>query len=229
MFWLGIVIAFLAGVLSIAFAREKIKDRAPRLAELHLDIVSFALLVVGLALSAVDHVRDEAEKSTVRELHATLEVRFSGDWSEQPYPSQILSPVNHEFYVYFKRGQGSNASVIKLHATEPYQFATNSPSSAKFVARQGVRPGEFPIGQRREALSEFETVRIHIPFLQLSDFRPPKITVEDLNLVFILNGASGRPLRLESPIVAPIRTYSPSKSPWASFEIPVDVLDHLPK
>jgi hypothetical protein len=173
--------------------------------------------------------QQEAAEAKVGELQATLAVQFSGDWSEEPYPLSMLSLVDQEFYVYFKRGQGPNAHVIKLHATGSYQFTTISPSRAKFVARQGVRPGEFPIGRSREALSEFDTIGFHIPFLQLSDFCSPRITVEDLRLVLILNGASGEPLRLQSPMVVPIRTYPSGARPWASFELPVRALDRLPK
>ena len=229
MFWIGITIALVSGVLSIDSVCERFKSRAPWLAKHHVDTLLFVLLVVGLTLSSVDHISDESEKLIIRDLYATLEVRFSGEWSKNPYPEQIISPVNDQFYVYLKRDQDTISTDVMLFATEPYQFTKIGPSSAKFVVRQRVHSDEFPIGQKRDALSEFNSVGIFIPFLVSSDFHSPKIVVQDLNLVLSLNGASGKPIRIKSPIDAPVRIYNKSKKPWANFEIPIHMIDHLPK
>jgi len=228
-FWLGIGIALIAGILSIGLARKRIKERFPSLAELHLDLVALGLLIVGLVLSSIHHLGNMAEYSTVKELYAILEVEFSGHWVEQPYPKQILSPVDNQFYVYFKRGSGPDATVVKLFASQPYNFATLDSSRASFTSRQALRPSDYPVGKNRRVLWAFDTIGFHIPFLHLKDFREPKIIVQVLKLDLVLNGVHGEPIRIESPIAAPIRTYGNSASPWGSFEIQVDLSEHLPE
>lgn len=229
MFWLGIGIALIAGILSIGLARERIRKRFPRLAELHLDLVALGLLIVGLVLSSIHHLGDMAKYSAVRELYAKLEVEFSGNWAEQPYPKQILSPVDDQFYVYFKRGSGPDATVVKLFASQPYNFATLDSSRANFTSRQALRPSDYPVGENRRVLWAFDTIGFHIPFLDLKDFSEPSIIVQVLRLDLVLNGVHGEPIRIESPIVAPVRTYGNSVFPWGSFEIQVDLSEHLPE
>jgi len=59
MFWLGLVIALLAGVASIGASRESVKRRYPAVGDYHLDIFALAILIVGLGVSAVDHLQSE--------------------------------------------------------------------------------------------------------------------------------------------------------------------------
>jgi len=41
----------------------------------------------------------EDQKNTLRRLSSRLKVTFSGEWNSAPYPSQVFSPVNNEYYV----------------------------------------------------------------------------------------------------------------------------------
>ncbi len=55
MFWFGIFIALIAGLVGIGVSREKVKTRLPWIRDFHLDWIAIALLIVGLLLSAREH------------------------------------------------------------------------------------------------------------------------------------------------------------------------------
>jgi hypothetical protein len=59
LFWFGLLVALVAGLLSIGFSREAVKLRFPVVEDYHLDIAAVVLLIFGLALSAVEHYRSE--------------------------------------------------------------------------------------------------------------------------------------------------------------------------
>src|SRR5438034_1434165 len=59
LFWFGLLVALVAGLLSIGFSREAVKLRFPVVGDYHLDIAAVVLLIFGLALSAVEHYRSE--------------------------------------------------------------------------------------------------------------------------------------------------------------------------
>jgi hypothetical protein len=59
MFWLYLVFALIAGLLSIGASRESVKRRYPAVRDYHLDIVAFVVLVILLVMSAVEHSYSE--------------------------------------------------------------------------------------------------------------------------------------------------------------------------
>jgi hypothetical protein len=59
LFWFGLLVALVAGLLSIGFSREAVKLRFPVVGDYHLDIAAVVLLIFGLAVSAVEHYRSE--------------------------------------------------------------------------------------------------------------------------------------------------------------------------
>src|SRR5437773_592113 len=59
LFWFGLLVALVAGLLSIGFSREAVKLRFSVVGDYHLDVAAVVLLIFGLALSAVEHYRIE--------------------------------------------------------------------------------------------------------------------------------------------------------------------------
>lgn len=55
MFWIGLIIALLAGVIGIGLSRDWVKKHFAKLQDLHLDRLALLLLLVGLVLSAVEY------------------------------------------------------------------------------------------------------------------------------------------------------------------------------
>ena len=59
MFWLGLGIALVGGLLSVGLSRERVKQRYTAVGDYHLDVAALALLLLGLAVSAIDHLQSE--------------------------------------------------------------------------------------------------------------------------------------------------------------------------
>src|SRR2546422_10422457 len=55
LFWFGLLVALVAGLLSIGFSREAVKLRFSVVGDYHLDVAAVFLLFFGLALSGVVH------------------------------------------------------------------------------------------------------------------------------------------------------------------------------
>jgi len=242
MFWVGIIIALTAGLLSIGFLRVNLMDKFQFLREPHLDIALVVLLVTGLTISAITYLASrgeikqltndlENEKATIRDLTALLKVDFSGVWSEPPYPQQLFSPVNHEFYVFLeKKVSKFKGQIVKFYATENYSFKSTDKQSAGFQSYQAVRPGEYPIGYKIEDLSDYDTVGIHIPFILYKNIENKEIIVERVELSFVLNGKKSKPQVIESPIRAEVKTYGKVRNiAWASVKFPIvpGTWDHI--
>lgn len=66
MFWLGLAIAFVSGVLSVGISREQVQERYPKVREYHLDLVLLVLLVVGLLISAHNYWSSQQELESLR-------------------------------------------------------------------------------------------------------------------------------------------------------------------
>ncbi len=67
MFWVGLLIALLGGLLSVGLSRETAKSRYPAVKDYHLDVVGLVLLFVGLVVSALDHVSTERQLSDLNQ------------------------------------------------------------------------------------------------------------------------------------------------------------------
>src|SRR5438067_11877341 len=55
LFWFGLLVALVAGLLSIGFSREAVKLRFSVVGDYHLDVAAVVLVIFGLALPAVEH------------------------------------------------------------------------------------------------------------------------------------------------------------------------------
>jgi len=66
MFWIGLVIAFLGGVLSIPLISKKIKRMFPRIKDNSLDKIVFATVTVGLMISSIEHIQSEIENEELK-------------------------------------------------------------------------------------------------------------------------------------------------------------------
>lgn len=65
MFWLGLLIALLGGLLSVGLSRERVKQRYAKIGDYHLDVAALAVLVLGLVVSAIDHWHSERSINTL--------------------------------------------------------------------------------------------------------------------------------------------------------------------
>lgn len=117
MFWIGLLVALVAGVLSIGYARSKIVAKYPRLNRARLDILLAILLLIGLLVSAADHLQTEAQLASIRDniVSAAATVDLVLDW---PLPKGNASwsayLTGNVGYVAFGR-RGLDLLVIRSH------------------------------------------------------------------------------------------------------------------
>ena len=67
MFWLGLLIALITGLVRIGLSREWAKRRFPWIRDLQLDVVAMVLLVLGLFLSVLGY---REQTATIKRLEA---------------------------------------------------------------------------------------------------------------------------------------------------------------
>ena len=96
MFWVGLLIALVSGVLSVGLSRQKVQHRHPAIKNWHLDTGALGLLVLGLMLSAVDHRASERQvsslRSEVQRVHSfevTITATTSASWKTGRPPDLI--------------------------------------------------------------------------------------------------------------------------------------------
>jgi hypothetical protein len=167
-----------------------------------------------------EHLRTdiEAQKNTLRSLSSRLKVTFSGKWESTPYPSQMLSPVNNEYYVALSNGSQS----IKFYASEVYKFEELGESRASFSSMQKVKDGSFPLGQRMSLLSSYSQIDVHVPFIRGDLLEDGIITIERMELVFAVNGIESNPLIVEEH--REIKLNKNGNMYWASIGMSIDQL-----
>jgi len=161
------------------------------------------------------------QKNTIRDFSAKLRVTFSGKWTSEPYPGQLMSPVSHEYYVVLENSQDSSSKrSIKFFATEVYHFKTLGKNRAEFVSKQAVQKGSFPLGKIIRTLHTFSKIKIHIPFFLGNSIEGRKIVIEKIELVFIINGEECNPFVVEQPYETLL--VGEGSNIWASFYIQID-------
>ena len=126
-------------------------------------------------------LRLERESAIVRSLGADLEVSFQGKWKDKPFPLQLLSPIDREFYLYLLKSNKPD-EVIKLHPTEHYDLKEVSEGKGVFRSKQNIRVGEVPLGSSLDELRAFDTIGIHLPFILYQHFLEPKIMIDRVQL-----------------------------------------------
>jgi hypothetical protein len=65
MYWIGLIIALLAGIIGIGLSREWIRREFPRIGETHLDQILLVLLAVGLVMSSIEYLK---QSKTLRKI-----------------------------------------------------------------------------------------------------------------------------------------------------------------
>src|SRR5438034_9896851 len=90
LFWFGLLVALVAGLLSIGFSQEAVKLRFSVVGDYHLDVAAVVLMIFGLALSAVEHYRRER---SFRKLLLSREAKSSPVPAAKPTATTIATPI----------------------------------------------------------------------------------------------------------------------------------------
>ena len=180
----------------------------------------------------LDKLRDEVkeEQKLIKTFSAELKIRFSGNWDKQPYPDQILSPVNQQYFVVLVNSKNTNEK-IEFYGSEPYQFKTLEAKEAEFYCRVAIKEGQFPMGNKIEYLKHFDKVDIFIPFIEYGNIKDSKVMIHEMTLSLLLNSKVKGQISGTINFLANVETYNNVKNiAWAAAGITMDkhsVLDYL--
>ena len=77
---------------------------------------------------------------------------------------------------------------IKFYANQAYSFKTINEQRASFESWQVVHKEDYPIAKTIDELSSYNAIDIHIPFITCSKTKVQHILVEEVEIVFFING-----------------------------------------
>lgn len=160
----------------------------------------------------------EMQKNTLHNLSSRLKVTFSGKWDSNPYPTQLISPVNNEYYVVLCNGSQN----IEFYASEVYKFTTLGDKRAAFASLQQVKDGSFPLGKLKSSLNTYTQINIFVPFFLGGKIEEGKILIERIELVFIVNGMECNPLIVDKH--HEINLEKKGNTYWATIGMSIDPL-----
>ncbi|HLW47825.1 MAG TPA: hypothetical protein VKW09_08665 [bacterium] len=102
--WIAWLLAFAGATLGIGYLRRRVAARYPGLSEGRLDVLLAGFFVCGFLVSAVDHVQNQAELTSLRNniASAAATVDFVLDWSTGS-PSWSTDLTGGASYVAFAR------------------------------------------------------------------------------------------------------------------------------
>ena len=161
----------------------------------------------------------EAEKNTVRDFQAKLEITFSGKWSRdtEPYPDRIMSPVTGEYYIVLQKSRSSRETErITFFAVEEYKFRDAGEGRAVFNARVAVHPGDHPIGGPSKGLIDYDKIDIHMPLIRYDYLEDQKVFIENVKIDFLINGEDVGSLVYDEKREVNVRPW------WVSFGLQSD-------
>lgn len=155
------------------------------------------------------------EKETIRGLSAVLKVTFSGDWDEKPYPEQLMSPINSMSFLRLWQTD-QKGDKVEFYGTEPYHFETISKTQAKFVCRQNVKPGNYPIGHDIQELKKLTVVDFFVHFILYERIKDSKIRIDEIDIQFYLNDKVVGEFKEKTNFYSDVKIYNNNKSgAWA--------------
>ncbi|UCE49372.1 MAG: hypothetical protein JSW47_04355 [Phycisphaerales bacterium] len=157
MSWIGWLVAIVAGVLGIGLSRDALKRKYHRIQEYHLDIVAFIVLVIALAVSAIQHFNSVREiedlrgrLSQVRSFEAIIRAHVSGDWDGGRPPDLMSVMVDHSRPIAFIdiRTQNSESRRLELFPTALPKISPADDRAADLLLQTRARPGDWIYDQQ---------------------------------------------------------------------------------
>ena len=165
----------------------------------------------------LDNLKQEVkkEKETIRSLNSILTVTFSGDWDEKPYPDKLMSPIND--YSFLRLWQSSQkGNKVEFFATEQYDFETISNTQAKFICRQNVKLGNYPIGYDFQELKKLTVIDFFVHFIMYDRIIGSKIRIDAIDIKFYLNDKIVGSFSEKTNFYSDVKIYNNDKSSgWA--------------
>ncbi len=138
MFWFGLGITLLSGLLQINIFREAFKRRFRWMRDHHIDYLAFTFFVGGLSVSAVDHIFTERQAENDRLARKSIEQqlapRFLNEKQQQLIANKIRQYAPQPFEVLFYLEDKEVIELAKMIAQPLHTAGWRGIKSTTFLA-----------------------------------------------------------------------------------------------
>lgn len=152
------------------------------------------------------------------QLNANLKISFSGEWDSDPYPSHVISPVSDQWYMTFVSRKGNLE--IRFYALETFRFQTISKGNGVFACKMAISPGDFPLGESQNALTDYQVIYIFIPFILYQEIKNSKIKIDKVDIDLIFNGKLKKTVSITESWEVEVKLHNNNKAnAWATLTL----------
>jgi hypothetical protein len=192
MFWVGLAIAFLAGLSCIGLSRHSVKSRFPRVRDLHLDLVAVVFLCCGLLVSALVHLNSEKQitylkeaSQRVRSFEVNFDIQFTSNWSgASPQSPRVMvfgqSPVKIDIAL-----KAGNVRTLELYMDKEPSFGPSEEGWVHTTFRVKAEPGSWIVGSDTRKLTEIRKLVFQCYGVRLQDSRDGIFTIGTNSRIFV--------------------------------------------
>ncbi len=224
MFWLGLLIALLAGLVGIGLSRARMKSRFPLVRDLHLDWVALGLLVYGLCISAINYVLAERQIAdltkaarTVRSFKIDFDVQFTSNWiSDPPSSPRVIVLGQSPVAIAEIALKAGDVRGLKLYMEREPSFAPSKDGWVHTIFRVRAEPGSWIVGSDATDLDEIRKLTFQAYGVRLQDSRDGRFTIGAKSRIFI-NGSRVAEIKFKPQNAALSQLPLGDKSPEMSF------------
>jgi hypothetical protein len=212
MFWVGLIVTVVSGLVGIGLTRDRFKGKFPKVGEYHLDWFALILLGAGIVVMTIDHfaaskenreLRAElaevethakealeagaAQERIIRTFQGTLKCTFVADWKNHPGDKiPIAWPKGYPaIHIVNAEEDYSAAIVLYLDAVTIERIDDNT---ARFDWSVSANSTSGILGRDVAFLKPYEKVLVHIPFLHRGDTSNNVVVLREFALEFVANG-----------------------------------------
>jgi hypothetical protein len=197
MFWLGVIIALVAGLVSIELSRDAVRRRYPAIKQYHLDAAALAFLVVGLALSAVEHYKSESELASleaqltrVRAFEARIRARARANWlgGSPPGVTAVVVDQSKPIAQFTIRTKNAGARPLDLLPTATPRLSPVDAEVTELILHVRPDPGSWLFQLQRSDLTSITHVEFGAWGLTRSTTRDGRMQVLVADVQVFVNG-----------------------------------------
>jgi hypothetical protein len=197
-FWIGLLIASIAGVISTDLSRDAIKHKWPSVQNWHLDVACLALLVVGLFISLLEYRSSESDRASlerrlrqIRSFEVTIRAHVAATWAAGNAPTlmPVIIDESRPIATLDLRTTATESRRLELVPTAAPAISPANGSTAELTLRARARPGDWIFESTADELLGTTRVEFGAWGLTRSLTRDGRVQILAVELEIFVNGS----------------------------------------